>query len=159
MNHIDVEIILERKIKYYVYIYIMIIIITILSLITFAILFNYKIYYKVRGIVLSEEDYSIKIIVPLEDIKYITKNDTIIIDKEEYKYKIKEIDRKYITDNKRTYQIIILELNLPNKYKYNNLTLDLRLIKENKKIIKYILRTWKNERIKNRRNERNKWRS
>ena len=44
MNHIDVEIILERKIKYYVYIYIMIIIITILSLITFAILFNYKIY-------------------------------------------------------------------------------------------------------------------
>ena len=45
-----------------------------------------------------------------------------------------------ITDNKRTYQIIILELNLPNKYKYNNLTLDLRLIKENKKIIKYILR-------------------
>lgn len=159
MNHIDVEIILERKIKYYVYIYIMIIIITILSLITFAILFNYKIYYKVRGIVLSEEDYSIKIIVPLEDIKYITKNDTIIIDKEEYKYKTKEIEREYITDNKRTYQTIILELNLPNKYRYNNLTLDLKLIKENKKIIKYILRKWKNERIKNRRNERNKWRS
>ena len=39
-----------------------------------------------------------------------------------------------------TYQVITLELSLPSEYKYQNLTLDIKLIKENKKIINYILR-------------------
>ena len=57
-----------------------------------------------------------------------------------YKYNIKEINKEYLTDNMTTYQVITLELSLPSEYKYQNLTLDIKLIKENKKIINYILR-------------------
>ncbi|UKI27894.1 MAG: hypothetical protein L6V91_04955 [Bacilli bacterium] len=50
-----------------------------------------------------------------------------------YKYNIKEINKEYLTDNMTTYQVITLELSLPSEYKYQNLTLDIKLIKENKK--------------------------
>ncbi len=144
-NYIDSEIILHRKINYIVYIYIMIIIIIVLSLIILSMLSNYKIYYKVKGIVAKEENnYSIKIYIPLEDTKYIIKNDYLIINKEKYKYQIKDINSEYVTDNITTYQIITLDLNLPNKYKYNNLILNIKVIKENKKIIDYLLRKWGN---------------
>lgn len=144
-NYIDSEIILHRKINYIVYIYIMIIIIIVLSLIILSMLSNYKIYYKVKGIVEKEENnYSIEIYIPLEDTKYIIKNDYLIINKEKYKYQIKDINSEYVTDNITTYQIITLDLNLPNKYKYNNLILNIKVIKENKKIIDYLIRKWGN---------------
>lgn len=137
-KYIDSEIILTRKIKYFVYVYILIIIIITLSLITMSMIFNYKLYYKVKAIV-TEDNY-LKVYMPLDDIKYILKNDYLFIDNKKYKYNIKEINKEYLTDNKVTYQAITLELSLPSEYKYHNLTLDIKLIKEDKKIIDYILR-------------------
>lgn len=137
-KYIDSEIILSRKIKYFVYVYILIIIIIMLSLITMSMIFKYKLYYKVKAIV--AEDNNLKVYIPLNDIKYILKNDYLFIDNKKYKYNIKEINKEYLTDNMTTYQVIILELSLPSEYKYQNLTLDIKLIKENKKIINYILR-------------------
>lgn len=137
-KYIDSEIILTRKIKYFVYVYILIIIIITLSLITMSMIFNYKLYYKVKAIV--TEDNNLKVYIPLNDTKYILKNDYLFIDNKKYKYNIKEINKEYLTDNKVTYQAITLELSLPSEYKYHNLTLDIKLIKEDKKIIDYILR-------------------
>ena len=137
-KYIDSEIILSRKIKYFVYDYILIIIIIMLSLITMSMIFKYKLYYKVKAIV--AEDNNLKVYIPLNDIKYILKNDYLFIDNKKYKYNIKEINKEYLTDNMTTYQVITLELSLPSEYKYQNLTLDIKLIKENKKIINYILR-------------------
>lgn len=144
-RYIDSEIILTRKVKYIVYVYIMIIIIIVLSLIIVFMLFNYKTYYKLHGIVINNNDhYYIKIYVPLEDIKYITNNNIVIIDNKKYNYKIEEIDKEYFTDNILTYQVITINLEIPNKYKFDNLTLDLKFLKENKKIIDYLLRKWGN---------------
>lgn len=137
-KYIDSEIILSRKIKYFVYVYILIIIIITLFLITMSMIFKYKLYYKVKAIV--AEDNSLKVYIPLNDTKYILKNDYLFIDNKKYKYSIKEINKEYLTDNMTTYQVITLELSLPSEYKYQNLTLDIKLIKENKKIIDYILR-------------------
>ena len=137
-KYIDSEIILSRKIKYFVYVYILIIIIITLSLITMSMIFKYKLYYKVKAIV--AEDNNLKVYIPLNDTKYILKNDYLFIDNKKYKYNIKEINKEYLTDNKVTYQAITLELSLPSEYKYHNLTLDIKLIKEDKKIIDYILR-------------------
>lgn len=137
-KYIDSEIILSRKIKYFVYVYILIIIIIMLSLITMSMIFKYKLYYKVKAIV--AEDNNLKVYIPLNDTKYILKNDYLFIDNKKYKYNIKEINKEYLTDNMTTYQVITLELSLPSEYKYQNLTLDIKLIKENKKIIDYILR-------------------
>ena len=134
-RYIDSEIILTRKIKYIVYVYVMIIIIMLLSLIIAFMLLDYKTYYKLRGLVTKDDSfYYIKLYIPLDNIKFITNNNIIIIDNKKYYYQIREIDSEYFTDNITTYQIVTINLDMPNKYKYNNLTLDLKLIKENKKI-------------------------
>ena len=140
-RYIDGEIILERKIGPIVYVYIMIIIVIMLSLIMLFILCYYKTYYNVRGVVIEESShYYIRIYVPIEYLKYITDNDIVKIDDVKYKYKIISIDSEYLTDNITTYQIVKIEVNLKDKYRFNNLTLHLKFLKEDKKIIDYILK-------------------
>lgn len=140
MKYIDSEIILQRKVGPLVYVYMMIIIVIILSLIILFILCYYKTYYTVRGVVIDEDShFYIRIYVPLEYMIYITDNDAVKIDKKEYKYDIVSIDSEYFTDNISTYQVVKIEVNLENKYKFNNLTFDLNFIKESKRIIDYIL--------------------
>lgn len=140
MKYIDSEIILGRKIGPLIYVYVMIIVVIILSLIIFFILCYYKTYYDIRGVVINEDNnFYIRIYVPLDYIKYITDNDIVLIDDKEYRYNVVSIDNEYFTDNINTYQIIKIECFLNEKYKINNLTLDLKFLKENKKIIDYIL--------------------
>ena len=62
------------------------------------------------------------------------------IDGNEYEYNIMEIDSEYFTDNITTYQIVKIEVNFEDKYKLNNLTLDLDFLKDNKRIIDYIIK-------------------
>lgn len=140
MKYIDGEIILQRKIGPLVYVYIMIIIVIILSLIIFFILCYYKTYYTIRGTVVSENDrFYIRMYIPLDEVKYIINNDVVMIDKREYRYNIVVIDSEYFTDNIITYQIVKIEVELDNKYKFNNLTIDLKFLKDNKRIIDYII--------------------
>lgn len=142
--NIDNEIILNRKIRPLVYVYIMILIINILSLIIIFMLFNYKIYYYINGTIINEEDnYYLKCYIPIDDIKYITSSEYLIIDNESYKYSIYNINEEYFSDNNNTYQEIILNINLDDKYKYNNLILNLKLLKENKRVIEYIKDIWR----------------
>lgn len=141
MRYIDSEIILQRKIGPLVYVYIMIIIVIMLSLIILFILCKYKTYYTVRGVVINEDEhYYIRIYVPIESLKYITDKDIVKIDNKEYSYKIISIDSEYFTDDMTTYQIVKIEGNIEDKYKFNNLTLDLQFLKEDKTIIDYILK-------------------
>lgn len=140
-NYIDSEIILKRKVKPLVYVYIMIIVTIILSLIIFFLLFNYKMYYDVNGVIINDNNnYYIKIYVPLDKLKYIIKNNKLIINKKEYNYKIEKIEGEYFTDNINTYQIIYINSNIHSKYKLNNLTIKIKLQKENKKLINYIIK-------------------
>ena len=140
MKYIDNEIILQRKIGSLVYIYVMIIIVLMLSLIILCFLFNYKIYYKTRGIVEYIEDNYYRIYIPIEDVIYITNNNVVRINKIDYDYSVFSIDNEYFTDNNKTYQIIKIKCDLDKKYKFNNLTIDLYFLRDNKRIIDYILK-------------------
>ncbi len=141
MEYIDSVIILQRKINLLVYVYIMIIIVIILSLIIFFILCHYKTYYTIRGVVINEDNcFYIRIYAPLEKVKYITDNDVVMINRREYKYNVVMIDSEYFTDNIFTYQIVKIEAQLDNNYKFNNLTIDLKFLKDNKRIIDYIIK-------------------
>ena len=137
--YIDSEIILSRKIEPIIFVYIMIIIVITLSLIIFLTLFHYKTYYKVKGIV-EGDNYYIRVYIPLDDTNYIVSNDIVRIDRKEYKYKIILIDSEFLIDNNNTYQAILIKVELPTKYKFNNLSLNLQFLKEDKKIIDYIIR-------------------
>lgn len=139
-RYIDTEIILQRKIEPFIYVYIMIIIVIMLSLIILSITYHYKTYYKIKGIVTKEEDYYIRIYMPLKDINYLVNNDYIIINNNKYKYNIISLEEEYFQNELNTYQIVKISIELPNNYKHNNLTLDLKLLKEDKRIIDYIIK-------------------
>lgn len=139
--YITSGIILNRKVEPLIYLYIMIIIVIILSLIIFITLFHYKTFYKARAVVDSEDNSCyVRIYMPLDDVKYIVDNNTLYIDKKKYNYKIKSIDKEYLTDNLNTYEVILLDINLPKKYCFQNLNLSLKIIKEDKRIIDYLIR-------------------
>lgn len=138
--YIDSEIILAKKVEPLIYVYIMIIIIISLSLIIFMILFHYKTYYKVKGIVEKDTDYYIRVYMPLDDIDYVISNNEVIINKVKYKFQIVMIDSEYISDNTNTYQAILIKVDLPLKYKFNNLSLNLQFLKEDKRVIDYLIR-------------------
>ena len=141
---IDSEIIIQRKIEPLIYVYIMIIIVIMLSLIILFILLHYKTYYITKGIIVNDHNqYYINIYIPTGVIKYITDNNVVVIDDIEYKYHIVSIDSEYFTDNVDTYQIIKIETNILDKYKFNNMTVELKFLKENKRVIDYIL-DWRN---------------
>ena len=136
---IDSRIILNRKIRPLVYIYIMILIICALFLIIVCMLFHYKEYYFFKGTVTEEENsYYLKCYIPISETKYITLNDTLIINKKTYKYSIKSISEEYFNDKNETFQEVVLNVNLDNKYRYNNLVLNLKLLKEDKIVIEYL---------------------
>ena len=140
-KYIDSEIILQRKVGPLIYVYIMIIIVIMLSLIIVFIILHYKTYYNVKGIVTSDENhYYIKIYVPLDNIKYLINNNIIKINNKDYEYKIISLDSEYFTDNTITYQVVMIEANIPSAYKFNNLNLELKFLKEDKRIIDYILK-------------------
>lgn len=136
---INNNIILNKKVGPLVYIYIMILIICALSLIIVCMLFHYKVYYFFKGNVFEEDGiYYLKCYIPILEAKYVASGDSIIIDKKEYKYDIKSISNEYFNNNNETYQEIVLNINFDDKYKYNNLVINLKLIKEDKKIIEYL---------------------
>jgi len=139
-NYIDCGVILDRKCGPLMYVYMMIIIIILLSLIIFCILFKYKTFYDVKGIVIKENEFYIKVYVPLEKIQYLSSNNVVRIDRENYRYVIISFEEEYVTDNIDTYQVVKLKIDLPSKYEFNNLTLSLKFLQNDKRIIDYIIR-------------------
>ncbi len=105
--YIDSEIILQRRVGPIIYVYIMIITVVTLSLIIICILFRYKTYYSIKGIVIDENNhYYIRVYVPLDNVKYLINNKVVKIDKQNYTYKIISLDDEYFTYNITNYQIV-----------------------------------------------------
>lgn len=139
-KYIDNDIILQKKIEPLIYIYIMIIIVISLSLIILFILCRYKTYYYVKGTVVSDRDYYVQVYVPLDKLMFFVNNKKVAISGKNYEYEIVNIDSEYFTDNVTTYQIVEIIIDMPEQYKFNNLVLELKFLKEDKRIIDYILR-------------------
>lgn len=137
---VDTYIIANRKIGTLIIVYIMIITIMFLSLITFSLFYHYKTYYTIKGhIVIDADNISLQMYVPLEKEKYITKKKPFLIDKQEYQISEVSFEQEYLTDNTTTYELVSIKANLPEKYLINNLTLELKIQKDDKLIINYFL--------------------
>ena len=140
-NCIDSRIIINRNIKSIIYVYIMIIIVIVLSLIIFLLLFHYKTYYKVNGIVSSSDNkYYLKVYVPRNYIGYFNNGSILYIDNVSYKYSIISTDEDYYTNAIDTYIIVDIGLELSDNYKYVNLVLELKLLKDDKRVFDYLFK-------------------
>ena len=130
---LDIEIILTRK--KYPKIYNLGILISIIILIFVYIIFtyNYQTYYISKGKVLNN---NLELLVNIEDIKYITNNKVIILDGQAYNYIVSSIGNDLLVDETyNNYQYVYLKIS--NLNTLNNYVYEVKIPKENQKLVKY----------------------
>ena len=135
MNDIlDIEIILKKQKYHQIYSIGFILIIIFLISIYISFIYTYRTYYISKGKMINGK---VELLVNIEDIKYITNNNSLKINNISYKYIVKEISEElYIDESLNNYKYIYLKVeNLDN---IDNYVYEIKLVKENKKLIEYI---------------------
>jgi len=135
MNDIlDIEIILKKQ-KYNNIYNVGIILLIILSIsIYISFIYKYKTYYITKGTMINGE---LQLIVEISDIKYITNNNRLKISNNYYQYEVSRISEElYVDDQLKNYKYIYLQVDSLNNL--NNFVYDIKIEKENKKIIEYL---------------------
>ena len=110
MNDIlEIDLIINRQ-KYpkiYNFSFTLLIIVLVTIYITFT--YKYQTYYLLKGRVTGNE---IEVFVPIEDLKYLQENNTLIIDNFSYQYKVIHIDKNlYVDENYHNYCYLYLKVN------------------------------------------------
>ena len=83
--------------------------------------------------------YLFKVLIPVKEVKTITNNNKLWIEKKEYQYKVKTIDNKVIYQKNQNYIPIYLEVkDVEKEYLIDGYQLDIKIEKEKKKIIDYL---------------------
>ena len=131
---IDIEIILKKQKYHPIYNVGTPLIVIVLTFVYISFIYNYKTYYITKGTMING---NIKLLVDIDDIKYINNNNILTIDSKVYNYSIKEISEElYIDDTLNNYKYIYLKIN--NLNNLNNYVYEMKFVKENKKIIDYL---------------------
>lgn len=137
---INSYIILNRKTSFIIKTFI----VNILILITFVIWGINTIYYQTfihshSKLLYFETNYYLEVLIPVKEVKQITKQNQIIINSVKYNYEIYKIDDNVKYKNNTNYQYIYLKiLNLDEQYLINGYEMDVKIPKEKKKIIDYL---------------------
>jgi hypothetical protein len=136
MNDIlDIEIILKKQKYHPIYNIGTILLIIIFLFIYISFTYRYKSYYITKG---TMKDGNIKLLIKLDDIKYLINNNNLEIDNTIYKYQIKNISENiYIDESYNNYQEAYLKVDGINNL--NNYVYKIKIEKENKKIIEYLI--------------------
>ena len=135
MNDIlDIEIILKKQKYSLVYNIGWIIMIIILLFIYVSFTYKYQNYYINQGIMV---DGNIKLLVKIDEIKYITNNKVLNIDNQNYDYIVKEISEElYVDESFTNYKYVYIQAKNINNI--NNYVYTIKIKKEYKKIIEYL---------------------
>jgi hypothetical protein len=135
MNEIlDIEIILKKQKYPFVYNIGVIIIIILLIFLYVSFTYSYKTYYITKGTI---KDNYLELIVNITDMKYITNNNIVTIDNKLYHYSINKISEDlYVDELYNNYKNIYLKVD--DLYNVNNYVYEIKLVKENKKLIEYL---------------------
>ena len=111
------------------------------SFILFTLILSYFIlnlthityFQKTSNIILKNNNYYLKIIIPIKKLNLLTENNYLMINNTKYNYQVKNIS--LYKNNKVSLYLQIK--NLDNSYKVNNNSINIK-IKEEKKILEYI---------------------
>lgn len=135
MNEIlDIEIILNKNKYHKIYNIGIILIFVILIFIYITSIYKYQTYLIYKGKI---KDNQFELLLDIKDIDYLSKQNELIIDNKIYNYKIISIsDNLYVDELYNNYKYIYLEIkNLNN---INNYVYEVKIKKENKRIIEYL---------------------
>lgn len=101
--------------------------------------FNYKTFYGGMGMVVYDKDkYYIKCYIEYDKLSLVVNNNYISIDKNKYHYQIHKVYEDLYVLNGINYQVVDLLINIPFKYRVNNLMVFFKIPYQDKKIIKYV---------------------
>ena len=137
---INSYIILNRKTSFIIKSFL----INILILITFVIWGINTIYYQSfiklhSKLLYFESNYYLEVLVPVKEVKQITKQNQININSVKYNYEIYKIDNNVEYKNNINYQYVYLKIfNLNEELLVNGYEMDIKIPKEKKKIIDYL---------------------
>ena len=136
MNDIlELECILKRERYPSIYKFGWLMIIIIILFLYVINTYKYQSYYITKGIV---KDNFIELLVPINDLKYITDNKHIIFDGKKYRYNVNEISKDiYVDDKYNNYKYIYIDI--PGLSSVNNYVYQVKLEKENKSLANYLL--------------------
>ena len=135
MNELlDIEIVLNKNKYSKIYNIGTILILITLIFIYITSIYRYQTYLIVKGKVTNNY---LELLLDIEDIKYISTQNKLIIDNQNYDYKIISIsDNLYIDELYNNYKYVYLEVKKLNNI--NNYVYEVKIKKENKKIIEYL---------------------
>jgi len=135
MNDIlDIEVILKKQKYSKIYNIGLVLLIILLIFIYVSFIYTYKTYYINKCTMIGG---NLKLLVNLDDIKYITTNNSLKIDNTHYEYQISKISEElYVDETLNNYKYIYLKVN--NLNNIDNYVYEIKLVKENKKLIEYL---------------------
>lgn len=139
-NLIESHIILTKQYSsYYVLSTLYAIIINIVIII--LCILDYQVYITTKASVeVSTNEIHLLVPVKLNDVKYYTNNNYLLIEEKEYPYHIHKIDSSLsIDETGENYQLLKLVVDLPEQYQINNYLVTIKIPKEKRKIINYLL--------------------
>jgi len=103
--------------------------------------FSINNYYRIQGVI---ENKNINLYLNINDLKKISKLDTLYINNQKYNYKIKTISENIIVGNS-FYKEIKLNINLDDLYLIDNNIVDIQFIVSKMTIFEYIVNLVKGE--------------
>lgn len=105
-------------------------------LIFIYIIFTYKFetYYYFKGKIVNN---NLEVLINLDELDYLSNNNTLIINNLNYTYKIVNISNLYIDNNYHNYLYAYLEIN--NLTNINNYIYEFKIKKDNKVLAKYLI--------------------
>lgn len=131
----DYKIIYNTKIKKNTKMWFLILIFIIIGILLINNSFKYKRYY---SNISEYKDGYLNIYVLIDDLDKITKNKEIIIDNDEFAYKINEISKENIYSNNNYYKEIKLSI---DKKINENESVKIKIVIEQSSLLEYIFKT------------------
>ncbi len=139
-NQLESYIILTKQYSsYYVLCTLYILIINIIIIV--LCILDYQTYIITKATVeIKNNETHIIVPVKIEDTKYYTSNNYLLIENKKYKYSVQKINPELSIDaTGENYQLLTIKINLPEQYRINNYLITIKIPKEKRKIINYIL--------------------
>lgn len=137
---IDSYIILNRKPKLIIQIFVINFFIIVGFVIWGINTFEYQTSFQTHSKILNFNSYYyLELLIPEEEVNTITNHNKMIMNNKEYIYHIHKINPNIVDVNNNNYQFVYLEIeNLEEKYQKNGYQVEVKFLKEEKKIIDYI---------------------
>lgn len=137
---IDSYVILHRKTKFIIKVFIFNVLFITLLVIWSINTFSYQSFFHIHSKILySNSFYYLEVLIPVKEVNQITSQNKIIIDSKEYYYQVYKVEPESVYLNNENCQKIYLKIdNLEKEFLINGYQVDVKFLKEKKKIIDYL---------------------